>query len=141
MPPLCIFAAGPDGELCRNCNKPRDHEWHSVPDAGQAWTTRAILAYVIEAVAEGDESWHALWGEAYEQQLAALPSPPSSSAEEEILASLAVDAWPECLPVWCKAERCFRGDERAMRAARSRRLSELVSKGMTGVEMVRGPRL
>ena len=98
-----------------------------MPDAGQAWTTRAILAYVIEAVAEGDESWHALWGEAYEQQLAALPSPPSPSAEEELLASLAVDAWPECLPVWNKAERCFRGDERAMRAAHSRRLSELVS--------------
>ena len=41
----------------------------------------------LKHLAEGDESWHALWGEAYEQQLAALPSPPSPSAEEELLAS------------------------------------------------------
>lgn len=94
--PMCVFAAGADGR-CRNCSQAEEHEWHR-PAESDGWTTRALLGHVIEAVREGDEAWCALYGGAYEQQLAALRESPRGAgreAEEALLASMQVDAWSQ----------------------------------------------
>ena len=103
--PLCIFAPG-DTALdatarCRNCGQAEGHPWHHALENND-WTTRTVLSYVIDAVRGNETGWHALWLAAYEQEreyIARLGNGNAQDgdrvrrAEEELLASMHVDAW------------------------------------------------
>lgn len=123
--PLCIFApddATPGATArCRNCGQLEGHPWHHEVEETDDWTTRTVLSYVIEAARNNDTGWHALWWAAYEQERDAIARLGSGSAddsarmrraEEELLASMHVDAWTGAIgdyrvPEYDRKRACF----------------------------------
>jgi hypothetical protein len=122
--PLCIFAPGdtPLGATvrCRNCGQSEGHPWHHALE-NDDWTTRTVLRYVIEAVRDDAIGWHALWWAAYEQErecIARLGEGRAQEggrvrqAEEELLASMHIDAWAGAVggysvPEYDRLHGCF----------------------------------